>query len=367
MWEEKFKKTIAEFYDVHFNNGEHEICYLNKPGHSSLIEKDYTIPQKELMDRGTFGDAMRLITECKKYDYVAIHSYKIGVFASLLFLLDSSLRKKLVWIEWGFDLYEKKPEKGSIKNRIKYMVKHAVKGSVPYVVGIFPPDCDYYKSQYPRSKAVVCYAPYCGAKVDDEFLHYTRDCQLQKTRQDNDTVYIQIGHYALNRLNHIEVLKSLEKWKDENIMLFLPLSYGNAAYADEVQQYAETMFPGKTIVLRKMMPKEDYFRLTQRIDIAVFNTTRQCGLSNIQRLIFRNVKLYMDESSVMYRFFKGSGVPVQSYQLLKNQDFEEFTAPAETTEAEKFADYLRFLSDSAYRMNFWKNIYDQLRNDLQNV
>lgn len=365
MWDEKFKKSSAGLYNAYFNNGEHEICYLKESDSLSLIEKEYTIPQRELMDRGSFADAKNFISECRNYDYIVIHSYKLSILTSLFFLLDKSLRKKLVWIEWGFDLYTKKPKLKNVKAYIKYWVNRTIKGKIPHVVGIFPPDCDYYKKQYPKSKANVYYAPYCGAKVDDEFLHYSRDSRLKKTIAENDTVYIQIGHYALNRLNHVEVLKSLEKWKDENIMLFLPLSYGNSAYADEVQKYAEEKFPNKTIVLRNMMPRDEYFKLIQRIDIGIFNTARQCGLGNIHRMIFRNVKLYMAENSVMYNYFDERGIPVQSCKKLDTQSFDAFVKPVETSEEEKFAEYLRFLSDSEYRISFWKNIYDKLREDLK--
>lgn len=365
MWDEKFKKEIANLYDVFFNNGEHEICYINKPGLPSLIEEEFSIVQKEIDFLGSVKDTLKLVRDLKKYDYVVIHSYRIGILASAYFLLDKSLRQKLIWIEWGFDLYVKKPRLGNIKARIKYIIDQAVKKRIGHFVGIFPPDCDYYKKLFPKSKAKVYYAPYCGAKVDDEFLNYTQDCRLKKTKEERDTVYIQIGHYALNRLNHIEVLKSLEKWKDKKIMLFIPLSYGSTAYADEVQKYAETMFPSKTIILRKMMPPEDYFQLTERIDIAIFNTSRQCGLGNIQRLVFRNVKLYMTEGSVMYNFFNEKGVPVQSFDQLCTQSFEEFITPPEMNEAEKFADYLHFLSDNSYRISFWTDIYDKLRGDLK--
>ena len=43
--------------------------------------------------------------------------------------------------------------------------------------------------------------------------------------------------------------------------------------------------------LRSFMPKDEYFELLDRIDIAIFQTYRQCGLGNIYQMIFRNVKL----------------------------------------------------------------------------
>ena len=158
----------------------------------------------------------------------------------------------------------------------------------------------------------------------------------------------------------------LERWKDKDIKLFIPLSYGNTEYADQVQEYAERMFPGKTVILRQMMPAEDYFELTKRIDIAIFNTPRQCGLSNIMRLAFRNVKIYMLEECVMYNCLKESGIPIQSCQQLCEQRFEEFITPAAVKEKEKFAEFLSYLSDINYQADLWIKIYDCLRSLLEN-
>lgn len=367
MWDEKFKKDAVSLYDTFFNNGEHEIGYINKPGKPSLIEAEYTIVQKEFVIPETFMGTMKLISELKKYDYVVIHSYRLGIWATTFFLLNSRLRKKLVWIAWGFDLYTKRPEVGGLKAWVNYVVSQAIKQRVGHFVGIFPPDCEYYKKRFPKSKANVYWAPYCGNKVPEEFQHYSSECRLEKTRRDNDAVYIQIGHYALDRLNHIDVLQKLEKWKNENIMLFIPLSYGNDEYANKVQAYAENMFPGKTLILRNMMPRDAYFALTERVDIGIFDTTRQCGLANITRMAFRNVKLYMAEDSVMYNYFSSVGVPVQSCELLDQQHFSDFATPEKPKSEEKFTEFIKYLSEIEGSVCLWKNIYDTLRGNLNDV
>lgn len=366
MWDEKFKKGVVEFYNTFFNNGEHEICYLNKPGCASLIEQECTIPQKELLDTKTLADTSKFISECKKYDYIVIHSYRIGVLPTLILLLNGKLRKKLVWIAWGFDLYVNKPKLSDLRGQIRLWTSELMKAHIPHFVGIFPPDCDYFKSKYPKSKANIYHAPYCSARISPEFFNYSEKSRLEKTREDNDTIYIQIGHCAQKQLNHIAALKMLERWKDKDIKLFIPLSYGNTEYADQVQEYAERMFPGKTVILRQMMPAEDYFELTKRIDIAIFNTPRQCGLSNIMRLAFRNVKIYMLEECVMYNCLKESGIPIQSCQQLCEQRFEEFITPAAVKEKEKFAEFLSYLSDINYQADLWIKIYDCLRGLLEN-
>ena len=43
MRKEKFTKGISEFYNANFNNGEHEICFVNQEGQPSMIRTDLTI------------------------------------------------------------------------------------------------------------------------------------------------------------------------------------------------------------------------------------------------------------------------------------------------------------------------------------
>ncbi len=94
--------------------------------------------------------------------------------------------------------------------------------------------------------------------------------------------------------NHKEVLNSLKHFAEEKIKIFLPLSYGNDndKYATEVAEYAEKLFPGKIMALKDFMKADEYFELMKRIDIAIFDTQRQCGLGNINRMVCRMFNIY---------------------------------------------------------------------------
>ena len=63
----------------------------------------------------------------------------------------------------------------------------------------------------------------------------------KRTSSDKEII-IQVGNSATNTNNHIDVLKTLEKYKCENIKIFLPLAYGEQEYAEEVIAYLETRF-----------------------------------------------------------------------------------------------------------------------------
>ena len=70
------------------------------------------------------------------------------------------------------------------------------------------------------------------------------------------------------QLNHIKALKALEKFKDENIKIVLPLSYsGDKQYLEEIYKYLECVFKGKYIVLKDFIPKEEYFKILENFKI----------------------------------------------------------------------------------------------------
>ena len=305
MRKEKFTKSISEFYDVYFAEEGHVILYLRED-QETMINNNLSIEQKEMIWDNSVKSTMKLLNTIKNYDCIVLHSLFLDDISKGLFLLNKGVMKKIVWIEWGFDLYSWRGEWIGINKFIHEYLNKAFRTKVYAMVGIFPPDCDYYRNEYPKSKTKVFYAPYCSAKVAKELQNYTPHRQLRESRENGQEIYIQVGHNAMESLNHKKVLDSLKHFANEKIKIFLPLSYGNDndQYAKEVAEYAQKLFPGKTIVLNDFMKADEYFKLTKRIDIAIFDTKRQCGLGNINRMICRNVKLYMPKESVMYKYFR---------------------------------------------------------------
>lgn len=357
---EKFTKGVVDFYETYFGNSGHEILYIIHSKEDPEIKKESHVPQHII----TYHNAIQLWRELRrfanKYDYIVLHSLFFGNLIRLFMVLTPSFLRKTIWIEWGHDLYQWKRSGSNIKsvviNRINYIFRISLYG----FVAIFPPDQEYYKKAFSKTKAKVYFAPYCSGHVPSEFLTYSVDSRLEKTLTEKGTIYIQVGHNAQRHLNHISVLKKLERFKKERIMLVLPISYGDADVKKEVTSYLEEHFPGKYICLHEFLPKEEYFELTKRVDIAIFDTDRQSGLANINRLIIRNVKLYLRDNSVMCDYFTEMGIPVARVSELQTCTFEEFVRPVKPQDGTKFADYIKGLGDMRAKVERWRRIYDEL-------
>lgn len=368
---EKFTRGVVDFYNEYFNSSEHEICYLLEDGQSTCIRNDISIPQREIFlkkrDVGRIKYNLDILALMKHYDYIVFHSFCItNGLALYLFLHLKYCRKHIIWIEWGYDLYDFQLDNNSqLKNRITYYIKKIVRENVNSVICIFPPDCDYFKEKFPKSKARVFYAPYLDDGSNRREYQYTPSIsRLKETKKKGDPIYIQIGHNGQKQLNHLKALKVLSKFKDENIMLVLSLSYGaEPQYIDQINQYLENVFPGKFILLKNFVTKEEYFKIIQRIDIAIFYTYRQTGLSNIYEMINNNVKLFMPEGSVMKEYFCSLGIPIESIETIETQNFRQFSSTIEWGELTGPKEFIDGLNDYDKLLKYWIDIYDELRNE----
>lgn len=363
MKNEKFTKSIVRFYDRFFNTGEHEILYVRYPKEAELVDQECDIQQTEFV-YGMHDNFIRYLKSIN-CDYILLHSLLLTTKEKIELLSNKELFGKIVWIEWGADLYSWKQSfsaKGVIKNRVNQVFRNKVK----WIVCIFPPDVDYFHKSFPNAQGTVFYAAYRGYPVDKEYLApYIPKSKLECAINAGEPIYIQVGQNSMESLHHIRVLDALKKYKDENIMIFLPLSYGGTEeYADQVENYAKTLFPGKVIILRDLMSQQDYFNLTKKISIAIFDTDRQCGLGNINRLNFRNVKMYLSQQGPMYEYFKSRGVPVCKCEDINLMSYTKFIEPTEIIETEKFQKYINEQRNINIAVNQWRQIFETLRRNL---
>ena len=363
MKNEKFTNGIVCFYSTFFNNGEHEIIYFLKDKKESCIRKQYSIKQTEFCTQDSKIGVVSYLKSLR-CDYIILHSLFFTSKENAQLLFDKELLRKLVWIEWGADLYSWR-QSGQFKDILKNKINYKFRNSFSNIVCIFPPDVDYVKKQFPRPSKRIYYAPYNGFPVDEEFLNYKLGSRLTEANKRGEPVWIQIGQNSLETLNHIKVLKAISKFKNKNIRIILPLSYGGTKeYADKVVDYAESEFPGKVIALRDFMPEEEYFKLIEKVGIAIFDTYRQCALGNIERLIFRNVKVYLSENGVMYKYFSDLGVPVQKCEDIDMLNFEEFVTQPAIKNRELFMDYIKSLSCIDQTVERWSHVYESLMHSM---
>ncbi len=265
----------------------------------------------------SFFDYIKLFVKFSKQDIVIFHSF----FDPYLYLLSSVFFWKLkliTWVIWGGDLfiYANKTERLPIKYRIydifrKFSIRRfryvAVEGDkVDYLLA---------KSYYNITK--------------DSFIKllYPLDWsakQFFSVRENPKPFKVLLGNSADPSNNHMELLTLLSKHESEDIVLYLPLSYGgNLEYVNSVITLGKQLFGEKFVPLVKMMDKKSYIEFLSDIDCVIFGHDRQQGLGNIRLLIMMGKKIFIKSNNSSNDYLKELGIQYYFTEDIANLSFDQ--------------------------------------------
>lgn len=312
-------ESFIRFVNDYFNSEIHDfafVCSSNEiPKEIKKFKNINFIQYKQLIDRE------------EQYDSIILHSiFQISTKVKSKLLLYPTLMNKIIWVSWGADLYQYKSNAKSIKSVIKNIVSTLFIKRIRNFVGIFPPDIEFFKKEF-NSSARTFYASYVG-NLYNPIYHKEISLEILRTKiSDGECINIQIGHSSTRILNHIDVFESLYKFKDENIKIHIPLSYGDEKYCNEVEKKAKYLFGDKVVIIHDFMPIAQYMDYLSTMDIAIFNTSRQIGLGNINPLLYMGKKIYMPSGSVMFDYYRSIGINICDYNKIKNMNYLDFIKP----------------------------------------
>lgn len=246
-----------------------------------------------------------------KFDLIIYH----GIFEDVIldyFFKYRVFLKKLVLYFWGGDKWLS----GNWNNKMKkkYVIKNALS-----IVTIIPQDyLDIKKIYRPRGNN------FC-AKYFDMSSSVILDNLCKVPQKKNNVINIQIGNSATETNNHLETLKILKKFKDKNIKIYLPMSYGDMEYAKKVIEYGEDLFGDKLVAIKEFMSFEKYCLFIQEMDIAIFNMIRQQALGNIYILMQIGSKVFLNSEGLLWDYFvKDLKCEVSKVNEISRSSFEEF-------------------------------------------
>jgi len=296
---EKFTKPFIDFVKENFDVNKHFFLLVGGQNKKEF-ELDDNSYIKTLHDKKEF---LNYFLEFNKKMYtsnkIIVHGLSQPYNIVYLFF-NPWLLKKTYWIMWGADLYGYLTPNKSWKQKIIEFCKKSIIKKIAHFI-------TYNKGDYKLAQK------WYGVKGKyHECFKYPSNLykEYDIKPKDHTTIKIQIGNSADPSNNHIDVLKKLEKYKDEDIQIFVPLSYGNDEYAKEVIAYGEELFRDKFIPLREFMPFEKYLEFLGSIDIAIFAHKRQQAMGNTITLLGLGKKVYMRNDITPWQLFKDVDVKV---------------------------------------------------------
>jgi len=297
---DKFNVPFIDFVAEHFDITQHSFIFLQAPEYKYGMTKETDV---------IWIDKKYKVVELLKYMYetdkIIIHGLWSPRLIQLLFI-QPWLLKKCYWVMWGGDFYF--PETQSwIKKQVIKRMGHFI----TYIKG----DYELVKQWYgAKGKYHECF-------MYTSNLYKEYDIQLKT----HDTINIQIGNSAGPTNNHLDILEKLKKFKDENIKIFAPLSYGDEETAKKVSAKGEEHFGEKFIPLTEFIPFEKYLEFLGEIDIAIFAHKRQQAMGNTITLLGLGKKVYMRSDITPWQLFKDIDVKVYDVENIEIELIDDTT------------------------------------------
>lgn len=333
---EKFTEPYIEFVNNNFSEKEHLFIILGKGIGNKIKTRTNVI---ELLTK----DPRILINKIYKSKKIIIH----GLFNRNLVLMlffQPWLLKKCYWVIWGGDLYRYKRERKGFKSHLlEFMRKYVIKnmgGLITHIKGDYELAQEWY-----GAKGKYYYSFMYPSNLYKEY-------DMPKNKSDNK-IYIQIGNSADPSNNHTEMIMKLSKYKDKDIKIICPLSYGNVEYREEIIKLGKDILGDKFIPLVDFMPFEEYLKILARIDVAIFNHERQQAMGNITTLLGLGKKVYIRDDITTWTFCEEHGLKVYS----SNGDFGDlFKEMAEKDKEMNINNVKEKFSEEKLKKD-WDNIF----------
>lgn len=322
MLNEKFIPNYIKFLEKNFCIKDHEFYIIGGKSYEKIKKesyiKDYTYENKR------FRKLLICIVYLKIYLSV-IKSKKIilhGLFnpcTVIFFALNPWFLKKCNWVIWGGDLYCYTDRKqNSILKNLYYKIEDYVKSNMRYITYLTKEDYQLAKEYY-NVKGIPRRGIYISPIELKTLEIFEKELKL------SENLNIQIGNSADPENNHIEILEILKKYKNENIKIYAPLSYGEKEYALKIKQYGESIFKEKFVAILDFLKPDKYAEYLSNIDIMIFNHKRQQGLGNIFALGYLNKKIYLRNDISSWNYLtEDLKLVVYDIQSIENEEFETF-------------------------------------------
>ncbi len=344
MNEEKFTIPFIEFVSKNYEIDEH---FFLITGNNKYIDRN-SINKKNIYflndDNFNILYLTKLMNESQQ---ILIHGFFQNFRFKLLLLLNYKNLKKVNWIIWGGDLYYSNSSM-SIKHKINDILKKFLVKRFGYVSTLVKTDYDVAKNKY-KITGIYKKAMYL-TPIKLEFL----DSIIPESKE---CCNIQIGNSADISNLHLDVIDKLSKFKDENIKIYCPLSYGDKDYGKKVEEYGKSIFGDKFVAVTDYMKADEYGKFLGSIDIAIFNNNRQQALGNIFALAYLGKKIFMRNDTTMWKdLVDDEGYKFSSIDEIEYMTFEKFIEiNYDFIVCNKALSKNRF--DEKYAAKVWNNIF----------
>lgn len=282
---EKFNRRYIEFVAAHFPIDNHRF-YIIGSNYSGYDLKG--LPNVRVVDG--YVKVLQLFFQLLFVQRIILHGLWHRGFIKLL-LWQPWLIKRCYWMMWGGDFYyhdQESKDKRKLIRKLHHFVS-LVEGDYLLVKKWYGANGEFHRS--------VLYS-------------YLEEHEFGQpvNRDSAQPLKILVGNSADPSNRHLEILEQLSAFKEENIEVFVPLSYGNEGYAKEIIHRGTALLGSRFKPLTDFISIQQYRSLLGEIDIAIFNHQRQQGLGNIIALLAKGKTVYLRPEVTTWACFEQMGI-----------------------------------------------------------
>lgn len=321
--------------------------FVNKDAYEKLSEYENIIYLK-----GIKSFNADVINFCAKHcDWMFIHNLCCSPVEVLK--IRKKARPKIIWRSWGSDVGYDFNSGNIFIRTIKKVIGSFHKRVVSqfYAVGIANMvDKIDIEQRFGKVKTFVL-----GYSANSQGYEAALTAKASVI-DAKKTINVLIGHSGFPNDNHIEILESLLKFKENNIKIYLVLAYGAEQYIQEIKEYAQKTWGDKVVIIDNFLTYPEYAKLLFNMDIAFFDGKRSYALGNIELLTFFRKKIFLNKNGIIKKAFDFEEVPYVCTDEIENLTFEQFIAPMEYLDKSSNLEIKPF----SYYFSNWKKLIDEL-------
>ena len=225
------------------------------------------------------------------------------------FIVFPWLPARTYWVIYGYEIDDShvRIERTWAERFVRWFVLRRIGGHITHIEG----DSGHVNRLF-KSKAKFFYSPIYLSNVSGPHA-----AANDKEERLKPPVRILAGNNTSPTNNHESIFKMLLPYKEEDIEIYCPLSYGlYNDYRDHVIAMGREYFGSRFIAMTEFMKPEEYLDFIEGIDIAVFNHQRQEGMGVIIQLLNYGKIVYMNGTTTSYKSFINRGFRVFDNSLI---------------------------------------------------
>lgn len=309
----RFTGGYIEYMNLHFAEYEHTFIMVREGYELSLNQCNDIIFLDNFKELNRNKNIHSLLLECNQIIVSGVWDMIVP-----LYFCNNRILKKSYFHFWGGDFY--KYRQFGLRDwktrRDKYMLRSCLlrsAGALNLIVTDFPemkkilriPEIHHLVAPMPKSpKEDIDYSLYCNQPTN------------------KNSYRILVGNSATIQNQHKEIFDILLRFKEENIEIVCPLSYGWKEYGEQVLKLGKEYFGEKFHPITESLPKEDYVKLLASCDIGIFNNNRQQAMGNIFIFVRLGKKVFLRDDTSMWEHFEKIGYHFNKTEELKTQSLE---------------------------------------------